>query len=295
LSQFIVAAALYPPGHPYHWPTIGDPDDLRRATLEDVHAFFRRYYHPGNASLAIAGDVDTARVLDEVGDLFGDIPAGPAVEPVRAPGPNEAGSRLVHEDRVELARLYLAWPSPPLFGPGDAALDLASDILANGRSSRLYRRLIHDHRVATELAAYQASRELSGMFQIMATAAPGHTLAEIAAVIEEEIGRLADEGPTAEELARGRVQAEAAFVHRLETLGGFGGRADQLNAYNTYLGRPDGFDEDLRRYLEVEAEQLAQACRTWLAAPPRVSLGVVPEGQVAVGLRDAVPAVMGAR
>jgi zinc protease len=295
LSQFIVAAALYPPDHPYHWPTIGDPDDLRRATLDDVHAFFRRYYHPGNASLAVAGDVDAAWVLDEVRNLFGDIPSGPVVYPVVAPEPNAVPSRLVHEDRVELARLYLAWPSPPLFAPGDAALDLASDILANGRSSRLYRRLIHDRRVATELAAHQASRELTGMFQVMATAAPGHTLAEIAAVIEEEIRRFADEGPTAEELARGRVRAEAAFVHRLETLGGFGGRADQLNAYNTYLGRPDGFDDDLRRYLDVDADQLAEACRTWVSAPPRVSLGVVPFGQGGLGLPDATPPVLAVR
>ncbi len=295
LAQFIVSAGLYPPDHPYHWPTIGDPDDLRAATLDDVHAFFRTYYHPANASLAVAGDVETDRVIDEVRELFGMIPAGPAVGPVRAPEPVAEPSRLVHEDSVELARLYLAWPSPPLFAPGDAELDLLSDILANGRSSRLYRRLVHDRRVATELAAHQASRELTGMFQIVATAAPGHSLVEIADAIDEEIRRLSDEGPTVDEMARGRVRAEAAFVHRLETLGGFGGRADQLNAYNINRGHPDGFDEDLRRYLEADADGLTEACRRWVASPPRVSLGVVPAGQAGVGLPGATVAVRGAR
>jgi zinc protease len=295
LAQFIIAAALYPPDHPYHWPTIGDPDDLRAATLDDVHAFFRQYYHPANASLTVAGDVDTSALLDEVRALFGGIPAGPAIARVEAPEPTGAPIRLVHEDHVELARLYLAWPSPALFAPGDAELDLVADMLANGRSSRLYRRLIHDRRIAAELAAHQASRELTGMFQVVATAAPGHTLADIAAAIDDEVRRFAGEGPTAGELNRGRVRAEAAFVHRLETLGGFGGRADQLNAYNTYLGRPDGFDQDLRRYLDAGNDDLAGACRRFLAMPPRVALSVVPAGRADLALPDSAPAAGGAR
>jgi len=279
LAQFIVASALYPSDHPYHWPTIGEPDDVRAATLDDVHAFFRRYYHPANASLTVAGDVDTDAVFDEIGEFFGDIPAGPTVAPVTFPASNGSPVRLVHEDNVELARLYLTWPSPALFAPGDAELDLVSDILANGRSSRLYRRLIHDDRIATEVAAHQASRELGGQFQIVATAAPGRTLDDINALVLEEIRRFADGGPTSAELARGRVRAEAAFVHRLETLGGFGGRADQLNAYNTYLGRPDGFDADLGRYLDADDAALTRACRETLTSPPLVTLSVVPAGR----------------
>jgi zinc protease len=294
LAQFIVSAALYPAHHPYHWPTIGDPDDLRAATLDDVHAFFRQHYHPANASLTVAGDVETAAILSEVRDLFGSIPAGPAVPRVEAPGPNMEPARIVHEDHVELARLYLAWPSPALFASGDAELDLVADILANGRSSRLYRRLIHDRRVAVELAAHQASRELAGMFQIVATAAPGHTLADIAGAIDDEVRRFADEGPTSEELDRGRVRAEAAFVHRLETLGGFGGRADQLNAYNIYLGQPDAFDRDLRRYLDAGSDDLAAACRRAMAMPPRVALSVVPAGRTDLAVPDSAPAGGGA-
>jgi len=254
-----------------------------------VHAFFRRYSHPSNASLTVAGDVDTAAVFEDVRELFGDIPPGSPVDPVVPPAAHPARIRLVHEDQVELARLYLTWPSPALFAPGDAELDLVSDLLANGRSSRLYERLIHHDRIATELAAHQASRELGGFFQIVATAAPGHTLDEISDVIAEEIRRFAEAGPTPAEVARGRVRAEAAFVHRLETLGGFGGRADQLNAYNTHLGRPDGFEEDLRRYLDADGPALAEACRATMTGPPAVALSVVPAGRAELGLHDSEP------
>ena len=137
LAHFAIVDALYPPSHPYHWPTIGHPDDLRAASLDDARHFFSRYYHPGNASLAIGGDIDPIRAFELAQRYFGAIPPGPAVEPVSAAAAPAAGRRLVFEDRVDLARLYLAWPSPALFAPGDAELDLVGDILANGRTSRL--------------------------------------------------------------------------------------------------------------------------------------------------------------
>ena len=160
---------------------------------------------------------------------------------------------------MDLPRLYLAWPSPALFEPGDAELDLAGDLLANGRTSRLYRRLIYERRVATELVAAQSSRELGSMFQIVATAAPGESLDTIRTIIVEEVNRLRETGPTADELERGRAQAEAAFVFRVQSLGGFGGRADQLNAYNVYQREPDGFDADLARYLNATPESVRAA------------------------------------
>ncbi len=288
LAQFALFEALFPPEHPYHWPTIGDPADLRAATLSDVHDFFRRFYHPGNASLAIAGDIGTADAMAAAEASFGGIPPGPALEPVAAPAPGGAGARIVLEDRVELPRLYLAWRTPGLFAPGDAALDLLSDILANGRTSRLYRRLIYDDRVAAELLAAQGSRELGGIFQLLATAAPGRTLEENHRIVSEELHRLAAEGPTDDELDRGRRQAEAAFVYRLQTLGGFGGRADQLNAYNIYLGNPGYFEADLQRYLDVTADDLAAAARL-LDPDAAVLLSVVPKGRADQALAASAP------
>ncbi|HUF48640.1 MAG TPA: pitrilysin family protein [Vicinamibacterales bacterium] len=289
LAQFHISAALYPPDHPYHWPTIGDPDDLRAATLDDVHAFFKQFYHPGNASLAVAGDVRTDAVLAEIETHFGAIPAGPPVDAIVAPAARSTPVQLVQEDRVELSRIYLAWPSAALFTAGDAELDLVADILGNGRSSRLYKRLIHDERIAAELGATQSSRELTGVFQVVASAAPGHTLDEIAAIVHDEIRLFAEEGPTPEEVQRGRVHAEAAFTRRLETLGGFGGKADQLNAYNIHRGRPDWFDADLARYLRADAGALADATGRWLAGTPRVALSVVPTGRPGLALTDSEP------
>jgi zinc protease len=195
----------------------------------------------------------------------------------------------VLEDRVELPRLYLAWPSPALFAEDDAELDLVADLLANGRTSRLYERLTHEARIATELAASQGSRELGSYFQIVASAAPGHTLAELEAAIARELHVLATDGPTASELERGRAQAEASFVYRLQTLGGFGGRTDQLNAYNVYRGQPDSFDDDLRRYLEPAPAALRAAVQTWLDPAKAVALSVVPRGRSDVALPGSTP------
>jgi zinc protease len=289
LAQFALMEAIFPPEHPYHWPTIGYPDDLRAASIDDVRAFFLRYYHPSNASLVVAGDVDSDATVRMVASLFGEIPPGPRVDPVIAPRVTASARRIVQVDRVELPRLYMAWPSALHFSPGDAELDLVADLLGNGRTSRLYKRLIHDRRIATELSAGQTSREIGGTFQIVASAAPGHTLDELYTVICEEIARFVDEGPTADELDRGRAHAEASFVYRLQSLGGFGGKADQLNAYNVYRGSPEGFDADLERYVSATPDRLREAAGRWIDPASAVALSVVPLGATQLALEGAAP------
>lgn len=279
LATMATVAALYAPDHPYHWLTIGSADDLRASTLDEAHAFFARYYHPANASLAIAGDIDPDRALSLADQYFGDIPAGPAVSPVARDAALASPVRLLHEDRVELPRLYLAWHSPAMFKAGDAELDLVSDVLANGKTSRLYRALVYSRRIATEVAAFQNSRELGSFFQVIATAAPGRTLEELETAIDEEMRRLGAEGPDTDEMERSLAQAEAQFVYRLQTVGGFGGKSDQLNAYNTFVGQPGFFEQDLARYRNATAEGLRSAISTYLSDKPRVSLSVVPKGQ----------------
>jgi zinc protease len=282
MAQFALLATLFAGDHPYGWPTIGKPVDLRATTLEDARAFLARYYHPGNASLAIAGDITVPDAVAMAEEYFGPIDAGEPVAKMPAAIPAPRGARLVMEDRVQLPRLYLAWPSSALFGPGDAALDLAADLLGNGRTSRLFKRLIHDRRIATELAAGQTSREISGTFQVLVTAAPGHTLDELEAAVLEELAEFASDGPTDAELERGRAQAEAAFVFRSQTLGGFGGKADQLNAYNVYLGEPwipSGSWPSVS-YPPVEA--------IWPSGMPRRSIGVRCDGSCSgAGYRTA--------
>ena len=276
LAQFEISKALYPAGHPYSLPTIGEPEDLRAATVDDAREFFSRFYHPGNASVSVAGDLTADEAFALVEEHFGDIPRGPDVAPLAAPEATAQANELVLADRVELTRLYLAWPTPRLFAPDDAELDLAADILSAGRTSRLYKRLIHDRRIATEVAAAQSSRELSGQFQVVATAAPGQDVEALREAIREEIVRLATDGPDEGELERGRARAEAAFLHRLQSLGGFGGKAGQLNAYHAYLGRPDAFDADLNRYLRATASGIRDAARRWIDPARAVELRVVP-------------------
>ena len=289
LAHFAMLEAIHQEGHPYRWPVIGDPADLRAMNVDDARAFFSRFYHPGNASLVIAGDVTPDAAFRMAERFFGDIPAGPPVDPVIAPTMSAPAARVLLEDRVELPRLYLAWPSPALFAAGDAELDLVAEMLANGKTSRLYRTLVHDARIVAELGASQGSRELQGMFQITATAAPGHSLEEVHRALIDALAVLSEQGPSAAELAREQAQAESSFLSRLQTLGGFGGKSDQLNAYQVYLGRPDYFDADLRRYLDVTPAGVRAAAETWLTPETAVALSVVPKGRADLALPGSRP------
>ena len=290
MAMLALTAALYPAGHPYSWPTIGLADDVRAARLDDVHAFFRAYYHPGNASLAIAGDIEPARAHDLASHYFAELPAADAPAPARpAPVSLRGDVRLLIEDRVELPRLYVAWHSPAMFASGDAELDLAGDLLANGKTSRLYRALVYERRIALEVGALQHSRELCSFFQLVATAVPGRSLADLLALIEDGIERLARRGPSGQEMERGVARAEASFLSRLQTLGGFGGKSDQLNAYNVLSGDPGFFGADLDRYRLAPADAVRDAAARYLAGPHRVLLSVVPRGRAELALPGSEP------
>ena len=289
MALMALSSALFPPDHPYNWLTIGAVEDLRAMEFEDVQAFFRTYYHPANASLALAGDIDTERAFELAEQHFGEIPGGEKPEPVQAAASVPREIRLVLEDRVELPRIYMAWHSPAMFADGDAETDLLADLLANGKTSRLYRTLVYDRRIALDVSAYQHSREISSFFLLAATAAPGQSLTEITAIIDERIQRLADEGPVDEEIERGLAQAEAHFMYRLQTVGGFGGKSDQLNAYNVFRGDPDFFSGDLDRYRAASRHSLRAAVRNYLAFDRRVLLSIVPRGQAALALPGSEP------
>ena len=289
LVPMALMAALHPPGHPYHWMTIGDPDDLRAAGLEDVKAFFATWYHPANASLAIAGDVRAADAFAEVRRHFEEIPGGPPPPPAVKDEPELEGERrLLLVDRVELPRLYLAWRTPPLFAAGDAELDLLAEVLCGGKASRLHRRLVRERRIATDVTAAQSSRELAGSFFIAATAAPGHDLAEIEAVISAELAALQADGPAADETERARTSADADFVYRTQTVGGFGGRSDQLNLYNVLAGDPGYGPADRRRYAAADTGALRRTAERFLRKDSRVALSVVPAGGTAAALPGSV-------
>ena len=294
LAGMAIVAALYPADHPYHWLTIGAAEDVRAAHIDDVRAFFQRYYHPRNASLAMAGDIEPDRGLALAEHYFAEIPGGTKPDRVSVPAPQlpKDDVRMVIEDRVELPRLYLAWHSPALFADGDAELDLVAEVLSSGKTSRLYRALVYEQRIATEVAASQNSREMGSFFQIVATAAPGRTLAEVERAIAREMAKLIERGPTDLELERCLAQAEAHFLFRLQTVGGFGGKSDQLNAYNTFLGDPGYFARDLERYRSATPALLRAAAVAYLKPSGRVILSVVPRGRLALALPGSRPVVV---
>ena len=287
LAGIALSTAMFPPDHPYHWPTIGFTADLRAASIDQVRDFFQAYYHPANASLSLAGDLETADAFELAEKYFGGLAPGPAVAPVSATAALTGSANLLLEDRVELPRVYLSWHSPAMFAPDDAELDVAADVLAHGKTSRLYKTLVYERRVATDVSAYQHSREMSGVFQMACTAAAGVSLAELEAAIRAAVAHLAADGVTDAELERALAQTEAQFIYRLQTIGGFGGKSDQLNAYNTFVGDPGYFERDRQRYVNVTSNGVAAAVSKWLATAPSVSLSAVPRGRRELALPGA--------
>jgi len=275
-----VYARLFPPEHPYHWPVIGSMEDLSAATLDDVKAFFRTYYAPNNASLAVAGDVSPTRVRALVEKYFADIPSGPPVPQVVVPEAElAADDPVVLEDEVQLPRLYVAWHAPRLFTDDDATLDVLASVLTEGKASRLYERLVYDEQIAQDVSAFQDGMEVDGAFWIIATARPDVPLARLEAVIREEVARLAAQGVEEVELRRAVNGVQTSFVRSLERVGGFGGKADRLNEYHFLAGTPGWVRKDFDRYRRVDEQGVQAAARRWLDGVPAVWLSVVPKGR----------------
>ena len=283
LARETILAMLFPPGHPYHWPTIGSMADLSAASLDDVKSFFRRYYAPNNASLVVAGDVKTADVMRLAREYFGDIPRGePVTRSTAAPFTLAHDTTGVLEDRVQLPRLYYVWPTVKEYAPDDAALDLLAYLLAGEKNSRLTQTLIHDEQVASSVIAYQYGQRLAGSFWVIATAKPDTALPVLQQPIERELSRLATEGPTAHELDQAKNATEASFLRQLETVNRV---ANALNGYYVALGQPDWFQHDIDRYRAVTAQDIMRVARQYLQAP-RVVLSVVPKGRTDLAARQ---------
>lgn len=269
---------VFPAGHPYDHSPIGSHEDLEAATLDHVKEFFRTYYTPNNLSLTIAGDFDPAEAKRLVEKYFGPIPPGPALDRPGRWVPVLTSEKVVEvKDRVPQERTIMVWPAPEFFGQDQHELDIASAILGDGLSSRLNKILVYDKQLCTEVAVYNYTLEISGLFVVDAMARPGEPLAEIERIVTAEIAGLAKNPPTQEEVDRAKVKREYAFVSGLEGIGGFGGKADLLNMYNTYRGDPAGFDEEIERYHAVTAAGVRAAVARWLDTPNRLLIHFRPE------------------
>jgi zinc protease len=255
----------YPKGHPYAHSVIGSMEDLNAASLDDAKNWFRQYYGPNNAVLVVAGDVNPDDVRQRVERFFGDIPAGPPlIKPAENLARRTAESRVVMEDRVPQPRLYMIW-NGPAYGMDEVdTLTIAGDVLSTGKSSRLYKRLVYQDQIATDVSAFAFPRELGGLFGIIATAQPGGNLAELEAAIREELAQFREEGPSRDELARSKTGQRADFLRGIERVGGFGGKSDVLAASMIYLGSPDAHEESQARILNATAAQVQEAANEWL-------------------------------
>ncbi len=272
----LIAEALYPPLHPYSWLTIGVMEDIESATLADVSSYFRRFYVPSNASLSIVGDIDDVHAFALAERYFASIPGGSKAQPPWAPDPLLKNSvEVVLHDRVELDRLYLVWPAVPHFHADDAALLLVADVLARGRSSRLYRKLVIDEQIAQDVTAYHSGRELAGSFGIVVTLRPSRLSAAAQNLIDAELAAIASSGVAPEELARVQRLRVSSFFFALEHMGGFGGVADLLNAFNVLRGDPGLLATDIQRFGAVQTEHLQAVAAGYLVGRPRVCLSVV--------------------
>ena len=274
VPQFI-QERVYPSGHPYHNLTIGSPEDLNAATLSDVQTFYKTFYVPNNATLVIAGDIDPAETKRLVEKYFGPIPKAPepAVMTQAAPA-RLSGEQVVEvEAAVELGRVYVTYATPAFFAPGDAELDGLSQVLSNGKTSRLYKRLVYDLQIAKEVWAYQASNQLASRFQIVATAKPGVAPRTLLTAIDEELERLRSSAPTEAETQRAKANLESSLIFRVEQVGH---RADMFNTYAHMTGSPDYFARDVARYRSLTPASLHQAARTYLPSTNRLVVFVEP-------------------
>jgi zinc protease len=272
----IFSAAMYPKGHPYSWPVIGSMTDLSAASEEDVKAFFRLYYAPNNATLAVVGDFDPVATKKLIQKYFGDLAQGKSVErPSVALGKLEASKRLVYEDRVQVPRLYIQWPTVGFKRDDSYALSVMSSILSGSRTARLTKALVYDSQLASQVFAFQNSAEDVGTFQAVVIPRPEHTLTKIETAVDEIIQKFVAEGPTAEELQKAKSGLELDFLRGLESNLG---KANQLIAGSVFYGNPAQFRMDYQKTLAVTAADVKRVAAQYLARP-RIVLSVVPKGK----------------
>src|SRR5438552_7985142 len=248
---------LFPKGHPYYGEVIGSHQDIQSAELEDVRNFFKLYYAPNNASMAIVGDFDPQKARELVQKYFGALKRGEEVPKIKAHTPPiPSDLRAVIQDNVQLPRVYMAWQTSPIFKPGDAEADLAATILGGGKSSRLYKKLVYEKQIAQDVSVNQQSLILGSVFEVQVTAKAGVKPEDLEKATNAELDAFRKGGPTTAELARARNVIESRIIAGLETLGGFGGVADRLNSYNHYLGTPDFLTADIGRYENATTESI---------------------------------------
>jgi zinc protease len=286
VTEELIVKGTFPPGHPYSWSVGGSIEDVGNAKLEDVHNWFATYYGPNNAVVAIAGDIDAKTVLEKVRRYFGDIPPSPPISRHSAWIAKRTGThRETVQDRVSQSRIYKIWNIPGWGTVCADNLDLASSVLADGKTSRLYKRLVYDDQIATSVSASIDAREIAGLFTVQADAKPGVELARVEKAIDEETAKFLAEGPTDKELERVKIQNRARFIQGIERIGGFGGKSDILATSQVFGGSPDAYKASLKHMDEATPQSVKETAVKWLSDGVYI-LEVLPYPQLAAGKSD---------
>ena len=266
VTRQLLAQNTYPAGHPYSWTTIGDMADLDAPSMKDVQEWFKTYYGPSNVTIVIAGDIDVKTAREKVTKYFGDIPAGPPVAHQQVWIAKMSGThRQVVQDRVPQARIYKVWNVPEIGNAEADYLELVSDCLSNGKSSRFYKRLVYEDQIATDATTFVDSKEIGSQFYVRATARPGQSIPQVEKALDEELARFLKNGPTPEELQRVKTQYEAELIRGIERIGGFGGKSDRLAESQVFRGSPDAYKVSLKRVQTATTEDLRAAANKWLS------------------------------
>lgn len=266
---------LYPENHPYHVPTIGKHEDIENANMDDVKAFFAKWYVPNNATLVICGDFDPAQAKELVAQYFGEIPRGADVQSIKDAPATLSEEKIIHKEDplAPQARVWVAWLSPKMLAPGDAELDVFSSIFAEGKDSPLVQSLVYEKQIAQEVEAFQYSTTLQGQYMISASVAEGHTTDELVAAIDEALAKIQQTGFSQEQVDTAKLNWEKNFYESLQTINR---KADILNSYNLHTGDPGYVAKDLERYLSVTPESMQQTIQTYLPKNKRIVLHVHP-------------------
>jgi len=280
---------LFPKPHPYYECVIGDIADIQAASPEDIRQFFRTFYGPQNASLAIVGDFDPKVAKDLVERYFGPIPRGPEVKVPDVPQPPIQGvvKETIPDKLAEMPRLILAWKGVRQYTDEEPAGDVLGDVLGSGKTSRLYKALVFERQLASGVNASNVTLGIAGWFQITVTAARGHTLDEIRPVVEQIIADVQQKGPTAQEVERATRNIIANRLRTVERIGGFGGKADLLNNYQVFLGDPGYLPRDIARYRAVTPQAVQDFARKYLLPGQRIELDVVPSAKTTASAEGA--------
>lgn len=274
LSWEILFSNLFSKDHPYSWPTIGWMKDIEKFELTDVIEFFKKYYAPNNASLAIGGNFEIQNAIELVEKYFGEIKSGIPVEPIKAPEQKLFECKeIIHEDNVQLPRIHLAWHTAKAFDTDDAALDILAEILSGGKNSRLNKSLVFEKQIAQDVSAFQYSAKLTGTFIIVSTAKPNIELDLIKKEIFAQLERLISEGVKDEELQKAKNSFKSSFIYALQKLDNV---VDHMNYYNFHLNEPNSFTYDLNRYESITADDVVDAAKKYLTQN-FVQLNVIPK------------------